>query len=253
MKTIAIGLQKGGTGKTSLAVSLAVALAQSGDTLLIDLDPQGNASAWTATGNPTTELAAVLYGRATLRGAIMSTTTEGLSLLPTAGLSGELKVYADTEGQGKPFCIKGLLKDVAAQGYKFCVMDLSPAFGSLERAAYIAADEIITPIMPDPFGVDGLQIFTSNLEKLRKDMEPAGIAIAAYNRLIFNAVDNRIKQHSEITQSITASAKQKIYMIPVDQVFRRAQTACKSIQTLDAKKETIAEINRLANDIQEVA
>jgi chromosome partitioning protein len=256
MKTIAIGLQKGGTGKTSLAVSLAAELAKHGDTLLIDLDPQGNASAWTATAPPKVELAGIFYGKASVKDVAMPTGTSGLFLLPTAGLSGELKLFADGQGQREPFCVKALIKDIAAHGYRFCVIDLSPAYGSLEQATYIAANEVITPIMPDPFGVDGLQIFTSNLAKLKKNMDPAGISIATYNRLVFNAVDHRIKQHRAITDAIKAHTKQETYTIPVDQVFRRAQTACRTIQAMNAKgesakAETLSELTRLAAAIME--
>lgn len=251
MKTIAIGLQKGGTGKTSLAVTLAAELAKHGDTLLADLDPQGNASAWTATGNPASELASVLYGRTSAQNAVMKTATQGLYLLPTAGLSGELKIFADSEGLRNIGCVKGLMREVEKQGYQFCVLDLSPAFGGLERAAYVAADEVITPVIPNQFGVDGLQIFTSNLMKLKREVEPLGIGIAAYRRLVFNAIDNRLKQHNEIVASLKKEGSQKYYILPVDQVFQRAQTACKTIQAMDAKPETLAEITRLAQEITE--
>ncbi|GHT47548.1 hypothetical protein AGMMS49936_08500 [Endomicrobiia bacterium] len=61
MKTIAISLQKGGTGKTSLAVSLAAQLSTYGDTVLIDADPQGSASTWIGSQTLESELAGVLY------------------------------------------------------------------------------------------------------------------------------------------------------------------------------------------------
>jgi chromosome partitioning protein len=247
MKTIAIGLQKGGTGKTSVAVSLAAELARiGGETVLIDLDPQGNAGSWIGPDNIKAELAGVLLKKYALDQALIPAGVQGLSLIPTAGLGGELKIFAEGQAVQQPFCVKSLVRELSSS-FRFCVIDLPPAFGALERAALIAADEVITPIVPDPFGVDGLHIFAANLASLRSNMETDK---PAYKRIIVSALDCRIKQHREIFQSIGKSAKGfHIYCFPVDQVFRRAQTAGKVIQEMDAKKDTLAEINRLALDI----
>ncbi|MDR1231995.1 MAG: AAA family ATPase [Spirochaetaceae bacterium] len=170
MKTIAIGLQKGGTGKTTLAVTLAAELAGYGKTLLIDADPQGNASAWVGPDSLSAELAGVLFERYPLEQAITGTQTSGFDLLPSAGLGGELKMFIETKAPGDPFCMQGLLEKTTARGYRYVVIDLSPAFGTFEREALTAADEVITPIMPDTFGIDGLQIFAENLLDARKKM-----------------------------------------------------------------------------------
>jgi cellulose biosynthesis protein BcsQ len=129
-------------------------------------------------------------------------------------------------------------------------MDLSPGFGAIERAALVAADEVITPIMPDPFGISGLEIFTQNLKVLRSDLESQK---PEYRRIIINAVDNRIKQHGEIVETMrTEAAEFRLYIFPVDQVFRRAETENKSIYDMGAaKKETLEELDRLAQEVGE--
>jgi chromosome partitioning protein len=95
MKTLAIALQKGGTGKTVLSVSLAASLARKepGRVLLVDCDPQGNSTEWTYTNELNAELAGVLLGKSALKDAIVQSLFPGLSVLPTAGLGGELKVW----------------------------------------------------------------------------------------------------------------------------------------------------------------
>jgi chromosome partitioning protein len=252
MKTIAIALQKGGTGKTVLSVSLAAALARRhpGQVLLVDCDPQGNSTDWTYTEQLNAELATVLLGKCKLREAVVSSPFPGLSVLPTAGLGGELKVWDEGVGSRKPFAMRELIKIIAAQGFKYCVLDLSPGFGAIERAALVAADEVITPIMPDPFGVSGLEIFTNNLADLRKDL---ATQYPEYRRIIINAVDNRIRQHGEIMEAMKKDAAGfKLYVFPVDQVFRRAETEHKSIFEVGAaKKETIEELERLVCDVGE--
>ena len=251
MKTIAIGIQKGGTGKTTIAVSLAAELAKHGSTLLVDADPQGNATSWLWNETLKAELAGVFSGSVDMRAAVVPTATPGLFLLPTAGLGGNLKTYIYSETEMKQLAnFKNLIREVKQQGYNYCVIDLSPAFGYMERAAYISADEIITPIMPDPFGMEGLEIFTDNLAHLKDEIEAVGMGrMGAYNRLVINAVDHRLKLHDEIIEDVKKAAKQKAYFIPVDQAFRRAQIAYHPIQAEDAKGETLTEISRLATEL----
>ena len=83
MKTIAIALQKGGTGKTVLSVSLAAALARQhpGMVLLIDCDPQGNSTEWTYPSELTAELAGVLLGKSKLKEVIVPSAFPSLSVL----------------------------------------------------------------------------------------------------------------------------------------------------------------------------
>jgi chromosome partitioning protein len=246
MKTIAIGLQKGGTGKTTLAVTLAAELASQGRTVLIDADPQGNASAWIGPENITAELAGVLFQETPLKTALVETATKDFDLLPSAGLGGGLKVFIERAAPGKPFCMRELIDGLAQEGYQYAVIDLSPAFGTFEREAVTAADEVITPIMPDTFGIDGLQIFTENLAEARKDMHTRN---PLYSKIVVTAVDNRIKQHALILNGLK-QGKQTIYAIPVDQVFRRAQTNRQTIQAIGgAKAETTEAIQRLTKDI----
>jgi chromosome partitioning protein len=254
MKTIAVSLQKGGVGKTSLAVSLAAELAkETGSALLIDADPQGSASGWIGPDALESELADVLMKQTAAKNAIIKTGFPGLSLLPTAGLGGQLKVFAEGQAAQDQFCMKRILKEAAALGFRFCIIDLSPGWGPIERAAITAADEVITPILGDSFAVDGLEIFAGNLDELRERLEPAGIKPAAYKRLILNAIDNRIKQHGETLAEITGrAAALKVYTVPVDPAFRLAQKTGLVIQALSGvKPETRAGIEALAKDIQE--
>jgi len=241
---------KGGTGKTSISVSLAAELAKQDKTVLLDFDPQANTTAWAAPDNAKmpAELADVLQGKASAKGSIILTDTEGPYLLPTYGIKGDLKDYVENAGElviNKT--VKNMIAEIARLGFQYCVIDLSPAFGKLERAALICANETITPLLADRFSLDGLEAITFNLDELQSLVDNP---IAEYKRLIINALDGRIKRHAEILAKIKASAKQAIYTLPIDQVFFRAQNQSKMIQTMDAKPETLAEISRLAADMR---
>jgi chromosome partitioning protein len=251
MKTIAVSLQKGGVGKTSLAVSLAAELATlSGATLLIDADPQGNASAWVGPEIVDPELADVLYEKAKLDKAIIRTAAPGLFLLPTAGLGGNLKTFSESQAKDDPFCFRRLIKEAAALGYGYTVIDLSPGWGAIERAAILAADEVLTPVLGDSFAMDGLQIFADNLQTLRRRMETDR---PIYNKVIVNAIDGRIKQHGETLTAIRGNAGQslKIYEVPVDPAFRMAQRKHLTLQELAAvKPDTRAALTTITADIK---
>jgi chromosome partitioning protein len=241
---------KGGTGKTSLAVSLAAELAKDDRTVLLDFDPQANTTAWTAPEDAKIdhELADVLQGKTTAEAAIIPTDTDRLYLLPTYGIQGELKTYIENAGELQiNKAVKNLITDIARQGFFYCVIDLSPAFGKLERAALISASETITPILADRFSLDGLETISANLLELQSLVDNP---IAEYKRLVINGLDGRIKRHASILAKIKGTAKQTIYTIPIDQVFFRAQNESKTIQTMDAKPETLNEISRLANNIR---
>lgn len=249
MKTIACSLQKGGVGKTSLSGSLAVELAGRGRTILLDLDPQGNASSWFLTEAPRYELAAVLFGRVEAKDAIVPTGTPGLDILPTFGLEGELKLFGENQLANEPFIFCDLAEELARLGYAFAVLDLSPGMGRLERSALISADEVLTPMTPEAFSLDGIEIFRAELAKTSKAMRRG----PKHERIIVNAYDARIGQHKEIMGKARELEGFELYSFPVDPAFRKAQAAHIPIQALDRehapKPETLAELARLGGAI----
>lgn len=251
MKTLAFSNMKGGVGKTSLSATLAAELAKVGDTLLIDCDPQASLSGWLAFDMISAELADVLFEKKTLDETITKTSYPGLSILPTFGLDGELKVFAENQAGQKHNCMRKIVRSAFSLGYRFCVVDMHPDFGPLERAALIACDEVIVPIMPDAFAVSGLEIFSDHLKKLREDEE---IEKPYFSRIIINGIDGRIKLHASVIEKMKSATKDifTFYEIPVDPCFRVAQDMGQTIQTLpNIKKETLTEVQRLACDIKE--
>lgn len=249
MKTIAFSIQKGGVGKTSTAVSLAVELAKmTGSVLVVDADPQGSASGWIGSEEVKIELADVLFGKAELGKAISKTNISGLSLLPTAGLGGELNLYAKTLASQQDRCMKKITTMLAAMGFRFCIFDMSPGFGPLEWACFMAADEVISPILPDSFAADGLEVFAGNLKQFREDKETQK---PLYKRIIVNAIDRRIPQHEQTLIEVkTVSGSLQVFQFPVDPAFRKGQAAGLAVQELaGTKAETLAEISRLAKAV----
>jgi len=252
MKTVAFSLQKGGVGKTSLSGAVAFELAQRGRTILVDVDPQGSASSWhvPAGTKPKHELADVLYGKVTAAEGITHTACPTLDLLPTFGLDGDLKLYGENQLSNEPYIFEDLAGELQKLGYEFCVLDLSPAFGRLERSALIAAEEVITPTAGDWFSLDGLEIFGNELRKLIKAMRKGPV----HKRIVVNAYDGRIGQNREIYTAMQGAYQaHTVYLVPVDPAFRKAQSRNLPVQMLPkelaAKPETLEAIKRLGEEI----
>jgi chromosome partitioning protein len=253
MKTVCLSLQKGGCGKSSLSMALAGELAQTyGATVIVDSDPQGNTSGQLHP-DVETELADLLFDIAdgkepNLKSGVCDTGFPNLSIIPTAGLDGRLRLYSETLANANPWAMDDLIKNLAAWGFKFCVIDTSPAFGPLEKSALLAADECLTPLMGDVYGQDGLTIFSDNLKQLKKSQRATR---PSYRRILFNAFDRRIPTHERILKELKESAEgMELYCFPTDPVFRRAQDSKTVIQSLNGiKNETKTELSRLAKDI----
>lgn len=220
-KTIAFHLQKGGVGKTTVSGTLACESANNGfKTLLIDVDPQGNASSWFLKDAPKFELSDVLQGKCYFSDAIVPVhDIPNFSILPTFGIGGSLKAYSETKLFSEPFVIQDLTNELK-KSFDHIILDLSPGLGMLERSALIASDEVITPMTPEVFSLDGLEIFISELSQVKKNLR----SNVRHSKIIINAYDERIKQHRDILKAAN-SASFDVFMIPVDPVFRKAQEA----------------------------
>ncbi|MCR5732751.1 MAG: ParA family protein [Sphaerochaetaceae bacterium] len=250
-KTVAFHLQKGGVGKTTISGTLACQSALSGKkTLIIDCDPQGNVSSWFLENTPKFELSDVLQGRCFVDDAIVKVPcVDNLYILPTFGVGGTLKIYSETKLAEEPYVLLDLVGDVS-QKYERIVLDLSPGLGRLERSALIASDEVISPMTSEVFSLDGLQIFIHELSKLRKNMR----ASVRHDKIIINSFDTRIRQHKDIYAAAMESGKYKVYQIPVDPIFRKAQEANKCPQLFKVrgrgmKTATLEAFSKLNKDV----
>ena len=216
MKTVAFHLQKGGVGKTTLSGTMAYEASKKGKTILIDCDPQGSMSSWFLSGFKY-ELADVLNGSVAVKDAIENMFTN-LDIIATFGLDGGLKLYEEISLGKESFIFCDLFEKLKELGYQYVIADLSPGIGKLEKAVLTACDDVVTPMAPEYFALDGIQIFTSELAKLKRAMQRG----ARHSIIVLNAFDARIKQHRDIADA-TQNLPYKIVTVPVDPVFRKSQ------------------------------
>ena len=252
MKIYSVALQKGGVGKTSVAVSLAVELSKKGKTIIVDADSQGNSTTWLGIQTMEYELADLLNGKCSLEQCVMPTKTKNLSIIPTAGLGGELKEYSENKAGGNQGKIKKTLKEVA-KNFDYCIIDTSPNFGNFERSIFYATNEIIAVLQLDEFSKDGLQIFNDRLNTFINDNMEDDEPRPTFNKIVFNAKDDRISQQGIILNQFQPLKDHgyRLYVIPVDQAFRKAQSAHISVQDFSGtKQETLETLEKLAEDLR---
>ena len=243
MTTIAMHLQKGGVGKTTMAVSLAWELAAAGRrTVVCDCDPQGNASSWLLETryDPTTELADVLTGGARVNDAVVWISEE-LGVLPTFGLSPALNDYGKAGLASEPFIIATALEELRAD---YCILDLGPGLGSIETAALLATDEVILVMTPEEFSLDGIQVWSTRAERMARGMRKQ----LHYERLIVNGLNRRISQ----MKRIHAEAQRRIRHVTTvlqDAGFRKAQEAHLPAQEFGIRGENRTALAELAKEL----
>ncbi|MCF6444620.1 ParA family protein [Nereida sp. MMG025] len=175
-KTIAVANQKGGVGKTTTAINLSAGLAELGRTvLLIDLDPQGNATTGLGLEKSDDDLTIydVLLSEVPLREATKLTSFEGIEVVPaTTDLSSaDIDLIANEK---RSFLLRDALRGPAAatSQYDYIIIDCPPSLNLLTVNAMVAAHSILVPLQSEFFALEGLSQLMKTIREVRESANP---------------------------------------------------------------------------------
>ena len=216
-RILVVANQKGGVGKTTTAINLGTALAAVGEpTLIIDIDPQGNAS--TGLGVPRSERRLttydVLMGQAGLGEAIVPTRITRLSLVPsTVDLSGAELELIDIERRN--YRLKDALTEYSVHGsssFSYVLIDCPPSLSLLTVNAMVAADAVVVPLQCEFFALEGLSQLLKTIDLVRANLNPS----LEIQGIVLTMFDKRNKLSDQVAADVRQNMGAKVYdtMIP---------------------------------------
>lgn len=216
-KVVSFSNQKGGVGKTTSCVNIAAQIAKKGkNVLMIDMDPQGNATS--GLGLSKSKIKKTIYdviiGRANIEDTIIKTKFKNLSVVPaTIDLAGaELELYDMEEDQN----FTKIALDSVKDNYDYIFIDCPPSLGMLTVKALSISDGVVIPMQCEFYSLEGMSQLFNTVKKIKQlynpNLQVVGILLTMYN--------GRLTLTNQVVNELKKYYAEKLFKVPISRTVR---------------------------------